>query len=194
MSTTQKWSGRCWLLHGFNVRDGGKSSVAKLAPFLEAHDIEPKQFRYGWTWILGAKFGSPRVARLLADAMEEGDYIIGHSNGCRIAHLAAQLGAPITAMAYINPALDRDAKLAKQVGHLDVWHSPSEVPTKLARWLPNNSWGDMGAHGYRGKYDQRIRNFDKQHSYPVSSYKHSDVFEADKIKFFGPKIVDELLT
>lgn len=188
-----KWKGRCWLLHGFNVTDPMKS-VGKLIPYLEQEDIEPKLFRYGWIFLLGARFGNKRIARMFADVVEEGDMVIGHSNGCCIAHMAAHLGAPIERMAYINPALDRDARLAKQVQHLDVWHSPSDKPVRFARVLPWNAWGDMGAVGYSGKPDTRITNFDKEHMQIAHSDSHSDVFTYPKIRYFGPNIVQKLLS
>lgn len=105
-----------------------------------------------------------------------------------------QIGAPIKAAAFINPALDRDAPLAKQVQHLDVWHSPSDAPVRFARVLPWHRWGDMGAVGYRGKYDPRVRNHNKEHAFTVHSSAHSDVFLDPKIKYFGPRIVAALLT
>ena len=189
-----KWKGRCWLVHGFNVRDGGRGSVLKLAPYLEAVGIEPRPFRYGFLGLAGVKAFDAKIAQMLFDAVDEGDYFIGHSNGCCVGHMAAKLGARFAAMAYINPALDRDAPLAKQVGRLDVWHSPSDLPVKLARLIPFARWGDMGSVGYRGVFDTRIRSHDKQHEFRISSSCHSDVFKSDKLKFFAPIIVDALLT
>lgn len=188
-----KWKGRCWLVHGFNVRDGGKHSILKLAPYLEAEGIEARPFRYGFLGLAGVRLFDDKIARMLCDAADRGDMFIGHSNGCCVGHIAAQLGAKFAAMCYVNPALDRDAPLAKQVPHLDVWHSPSDVPVRIARFIPGSRWGDMGAVGYRGVFDRRIRNFNKQYDFPVSSSGHSDVFSARTLEYFGPKIVSELL-
>lgn len=181
---------RVWLVHGFNVKDEGARSVSKLAKYFEEAGYQPKLFRYGWTGLLGVRFFDKRFAQLLKDAAETGDYVVGHSNGCCIAHLATQMGAPFTRMVYINPALNRDAPLAKQVGYLDVWHSPSDQPVKWSRLLPFHRWGDMGAVGYCGKYDPRIRNFDKEHNFKISSSTHSDIFEPHKLSFFAPLIIN----
>lgn len=188
----EKWKGRCWLLHGFNVRDPMRS-VGKLIPYLEQEDIEPRLWRYGWTGLLMVRFFDKRFARMLADSIEPGDFVIAHSNGCAIAHLAAQMGAPIERMAYINPALDEDALLPKQVQRLDVWHVPSELPTRLSRLLLFHPWGKMGAVGYRGRYDHRITNHDMQHSFPSSVTSHSGVFQQPQLRFFAPRIVQRLI-
>ena len=72
-----------------------------------------------------------------------------------------------------------------------VWHSPSDKAVRFARWLPRHPWGKMGAVGYKGK-DTRYVNYDKQNDYEVSSRSHGDMFDDDKLPFFGPLIVEEL--
>lgn len=183
-----------WLVHGFNVADGGAGTVGRLTPYLQAAGFTVKPFRYGWRGLLGVRFGNGGIARLLNDAMNPGDLAIGHSNGCAIIHRAAKnYGAPFGPIAYLNPALDRDALLPPQIPHLAVWHSPSDRPVAWARWLPFHPWGDMGADGYRGYYDPRITNHNKQTDYPLSSRTHSDVFSPALLPTFAPLIIESLL-
>lgn len=180
---------RCILLHGFNVSDEGAHTVGRLAPYFEAAGFEVKRPRYGWCGLLGVRFMNRRFARLIADLAEPGDVVVGHSNGCAIAADAADIGAPISQLVLINPALDADRRFAPQVQRVHVWHSPSDGPVTFAKFLPWHAWGDMGAVGYRGPFDPRVSSYNKENGYQVSSSAHSDVFEPGKLEFFAPRIV-----
>lgn len=173
-----------YLLHGFNVSDGGAGSIDKLKPYLRGEVCE---FDYGWVGLLGVRFGNKSRAKSLAAMVKPGDVGIGHSNGCAILHLASHLGAPFRKLVYINPVLDADAEPGPQVESCDVWHSPSDAPVRFASWLPWHTWGSMGAEGFKGS-DERITNYNKQNDFAMSSFGHSDVFRDDRIGYFGPLI------
>lgn len=114
---------------------------------------------------------------------------VGHSNGCAIIHRATTLyDASISRCIYINPALKKDLAPALQVDRFDVWHSPDDKPVKWSKWLPKSEarpWGEMGAVGYTGS-DKRGFNHNKQDDFPVVSREHSDMFDVDKLAYFGP--------
>lgn len=181
------------LLHGFNVRDEGERTVGRLAPYFERSGFAVKRPRYGWRGLLGVRLLNETFATIIADMAEPGDIVVGHSNGCAIAAQAADIGAPFGQMVLINPALDSDRRFPRHVGRIHVWHSPSDSPVSLAKLLPWHAWGDMGAVGYRGPYDPRVTSYNKENGYEVSSGGHSDVFSAEKIKFFAPLIVGAVL-
>lgn len=184
-----KLRGRVWLLHGFNVSDGGERTVQALAPFFEAEGYEVKRFRYGWRGLLGVRMMNDTFARILADIIEPGDIVLGHSNGGCIGYLAAaEHAAPIGQLVLINPALDADVKFPAQLRAVHIWHSPSDRPVAVAKLLPWHNWGDMGAVGYRGPHDPRVRSYNKENGYPVSSREHSDVFTEPRLSYFGPLI------
>lgn len=190
-----KFTGRVWLVHGFNVSDQGKGTVQTLRPYFEAAGFEVKLWRYGWRGLLGVRYMNGTFAQLLADAVDDGDIIVGHSNGACLAKLALdQTEAKLGQLVLINPALDSDAHFAKNCGAIHVWHSPSDSPVAWAKILPWHAWGDMGAVGYRGPYDPRVTPYNKENGFPVSSREHSDVFQPDKLKFFGPLIVRTVLS
>lgn len=181
---------RAILVHGFNVRDGGRKTTGTLRPYLKAAGYDVREFRYGWLGLLSVRLFNQRFAELLADMVNPDDVLIGHSNGCCLLHLAAQKRARFAKAVYINPALDRGMPLAPQVRVLHVWHSPSDRPVAWARILPDHPWGDMGAVGYQGRHDPRITNFNKEHGFAeASSREHSDVFTGKRLACFGPKIV-----
>lgn len=193
MSDSPKIRGTVHLVHGFNVRDGGKGSIAKLAPAFTSADFEVVTFAYGWLFLARVRFGTSKLARKLAASVRPGDIGVGHSNGCNLLNEAAWLGAPFAHLVYINPALDSDAALAPQVKSLDVWHSPSDAAVRVARVLWFHPWGDMGAVGYQGRPDSRIRSFNKERDFAVSSSGHSDVFAEGKVEYFAPRIVAALV-
>lgn len=187
-----------WLVHGFNVKDGGAGSIAKLKPYYEAAGFEVKLFRYGWTALLmifpfTARLLNRRLARLLADVIRPGDILGGHSNGALICKLSGDLGAPIGILIIINGAIDSDVTFAPQIGRIQIWYSPSDKPVTFARILPRHPWGDMGAIGYRGPYDARVDAYNKENGFPVSSKEHSDVFKPRIIDFFAPLIVKKTI-
>jgi alpha-beta hydrolase superfamily lysophospholipase len=125
--------------------------------------------------------------------VEEGDVVVCHSNGAAIAHRAAsEFFAKIGQLVLINPALDADVSFPHQIAAVHVWHSPSDLPVRFAKWIPFARWGDMGAVGYRGAYDARVKNYDKEFGYEVRSKSHSDIFTGPRLKFFAPLIVAEV--
>ncbi len=188
---------KAWFVHGFNVRDYGRGTVDKLHPHFRAEGFDPEEFDYGWIGLLGVRFWNGMLARQLTTLAEHESSIfdplpigIGHSNGCALLHLASHMGAPFRRLIYINPALDKDATPGKNVDRVDIWHSPSDVPVQLAKWIPGHAWGEMGATGYVGD-DPRMRNHNKQSGFRLSSRSHSDVFSEPLLGYFGPKIATE---
>lgn len=184
------------IIHGFNVRDQGEKTTDTLRRYFEKAGYKVMEFDYDWTGVLKVRLCNGSLATALASLLKDFDVEwevvgVGHSNGCAILNEACKRGAPFYQLVYINPALDSDAKLAPQVSRAHVWYSPSDKPVKIARWLINHSWGEMGATGYMGG-DPRYINYNKEHGYDVSSKEHSDVFKYEKLKFFGPKIVEKL--
>lgn len=140
---------RARLIHGFNVTDSGKSTVGMLEPELYERGIAPVRFRYGWLFILGVLFYTRSIARRLARETEPGEILIGHSNGCYVAHRAIkQFGAPAKGCIFIAPALDCDADLEKRIKHVDVYHDPDDCIVALAGYVPPLKWGRMGQIGH----------------------------------------------
>lgn len=190
------------LVHGFNVWDGGRATVGKLRPFFANSKIPYLMVNYGWFGIGRTYIKNRKVAKKVANAcktakiMEPNKTIIlvGHSNGCAIIYQACKrYGAEVDKLVFINPALDKDVAIPEGVGSVDVWYSPSDKPVKWSKYLPFHPWGEMGRVGYVGPRDARVRSFDKETSFKVSSSEHSDVFSIEKLPYFGPLIVERAL-
>ncbi len=190
------------LIHGFNVWDGGRQTVGKLRPFFADINMPYIMLNYGHFGLLDTRFKNDKIAKRVVRACSSANLAgykviaVGHSNGCAIIHRATtKYLAAIEQAVYINPALKKDLVPGKQVLRVDVWHSPSDRPVKLAKLLPfanARPWGEMGATGYRGD-DGRMRNRDKEYDYRVDSCEHSDMFKMEKLAFFGPKVVSTLI-
>jgi hypothetical protein len=173
---------RVFIVHGFNVSDGGKNTTDGLMSYIKAAGWRPEPIDYGWFGLIQVRLCKGGVAEIIKAAARKGDIGIGHSNGCAILMEAAQRGAQFTGLVLINPALDEDCKAPPQVRWIHVYHNREDSPVKWSRILLLHPWGAMGRHGYRGK-DERYTNFD---CYPDVKG-HSDIFT--KLETWGPRIV-----
>ncbi len=153
------------LIHGFNIKDGGKSTVDKLLPYLQ--DYLTHQFDYGWIDFFRTDSLNKKLVPILAEVYngyKELGYkvvVVGHSNGCAIANLAAE-HCQISnddCFIYINPALSTLA-YPTQICKTYVLWSEYDQPTRLYKWVEKaipvikskwRPWGDMAARGYTGK-------------------------------------------
>lgn len=195
---------KTYLLHGFNVTDGGADTVERLRPFLRENPNSTlvKSWKYGWFGLLSVLFKNKLVAKKLKAAHEQVFpaglcYAVGHSNGCAILLLAAQLGMSFKTLLLINPALNVDTVFPPNIEQVIVVHTEDDVPTRVARWFDRipfiglvipNAWGAMGAYGYEGS-DPRVMNIDLTGVLKG----HSDLFE-EKNAFYMEKVVGLLYT
>jgi len=164
---------RLLLAHGFNVRDGGANTLDKLIPHLKRPNTKIKQADYGHLSLAGVAYFNDNLAAMLNGLSEQNDIGIGHSNGCSVLAMAANLGAPFKQLHLINPALKSDFKFPSHIKKIFVYHSKGDLPVKLSTWLryippfKNNKdfiWGQMGATGYTGN-DPRVINIDLSSMY-----------------------------
>jgi hypothetical protein len=163
-----------WLVHGFNVSDGGRDSIDRLYPALDNRGwtVRPKRLDYGWR-IITQLWGNPKVADELAGLADPGDVAIGHSNGCSIIHRATHLQhCELETIVYINPALDTDATPGPCVKRCLVLFAEDDRAVLLATLIPGVLWGAMGRFGYRGK-DPRILNLNLNKQLQAKTLGHS---------------------
>jgi len=177
-------SGRVLLVHGFNVRDGGKGSTDGLRSHFEGEGFAVAEFDTGWRFLAGVRWGNAKRARRLARMIRPGDLLVGHSDGCNIINLASwhlsgsSLKKPV-AVIYLNPALDRDTQLAPQIVGALVFATRSDRIVQIASWLRWHPWGDMGRVGYRDApvyQDPRYRNTFYEHL-GIKKAGHSGAFK-----------------
>ena len=169
-----------YLIHGFNVRDNGTSSIDTLKNDLKNKGHKVIDVNYGFFQRLRVRLCNKSVARLIASIHNsyssyttEESVIIGHSNGCAIIHQACQLGAKFDKAILINPALDSDLAIPR-VDSFKVFYSPTDKATMVAKYIPWSPWGNMGRVGYTGG-DPRGSNVNMDVKYGLE-LGHSGVF------------------
>jgi len=138
-----------YLIHGFNVSDGGKASTGSLRKGLEAEGHTVKEIKYGWMGRVRVRMCNKSLAQAIADMAEDDSVVIAHSNGASIVYSAAKFGAPFKQVFLINPALDQNKEIPN-VDSVHVFHSFSDPWTKVAQWIPFSNWGKQGAVGFTG--------------------------------------------
>ena len=141
---------RIILVHGFNVSDGGLSTIDRLIPaLLDKGAWVIKQFDYGWRGLLGVRIMSTSDAKGLMKLYKPGDIVIGHSNGCALIALAIEKGMPVTHCIFIHPALNKGwcPPMDHPVKQIHVYYSSQDRATWWARLLPFHKWGAMGTVG-----------------------------------------------
>jgi len=187
------------LVHGFNVWDGGLASVAELSTYFEEYDCPVHVIKYGHFGLWDVRTKNDNIALQVATFIGNSQrpvIVVGHSNGAAIIYLSMILhGAKPARVVYINPALNRDIDFPTNCPQYDVWHSPSDRPVGLAKYLLPTKfrpWGDMGAVGPTHRAPH-IHVYNKEHDYCVISQTHSDVFLPEKIAYFGPLIASTAL-
>lgn len=162
-----------YLVHGFNVRDGGKRTVDRFRPLLEERGYQVRDVDYGRFGLGKVRLCNKGVSRLLARLVEPDSIAIAHSNGAAVVRQAAVYGAHFQHVTLVNPALDRAATIP-YARTVDVWHAPSDVATLASRLLLFHPWGSQGRHGFKG-LDRRYRNFNAD-DLLGEELKHSGIF------------------
>jgi pimeloyl-ACP methyl ester carboxylesterase len=156
-------------------------------------------FKYGFFGLFLTRFFNEEVAEKLAKLINvksklyEKVIVLGHSNGCAIAHLASYIcEGEVAKFVYINPALKKELiPSINKVAKVDVYHNSHDKAVLLSKLLfwkaRERPWGIMGNVGYQG-IDQRFTNYDTEHDFKVQAEGHSAVFEKKNIKYYGPLI------
>ncbi len=174
------------LIHGIHTQ--GMSPVQGLVPFL------PKPLKYpDYGYIYGAetRIVNPIIVGALLPYIEDGDILIGHSNGCAIAYeLACKANKVLPRLVFINAALTRNIVRPAQVKAIDVYFNAGDEVTEAAEigarfGFDDTDWGDMGHAGYAGT-DTMITNIDcgAWQKMPVVNG-HSDFFSPVNLPAWG---------
>jgi hypothetical protein len=148
-------------VHGFNDPSEGAKNIDLLAPYAIDKGYTPKTqaMDYGWRGLFGVRFRNRDTARRLIDLYQEGDIVVGYSNGCDIISIAVEMGLPAKHIIFIHPALRADwaPPSDSPVLWIDVYYSEHDNATRAAgvlhRYSPFNllvgqhRWGKMGTVG-----------------------------------------------
>jgi hypothetical protein len=179
------------LVHGFNVRDAGKNSIDKLAPYLEAagHEVETDAADYGHYSLFMVRFRKHKAVLRIANALKDADVVVGHSNGANYVRKALKLLKRRNQRYLeirISPALNRRAGTSPNVINCWVMHTKSDWAVRIASWIPfGHPWGRQGSHGYKGK-DPLMENIDRTDIIKG----HSDWFKPEYVEWVASDILE----
>lgn len=182
------------LIHGFNVRYGGKKSTDNFTFPLEQEGYEVIELDYPRTGLVSTRFVNntlkKTLKRLIRHIKQDGRKVtvIGHSNGCTIAYLASLNAFPSESPDNIicfNPAILADAEFGREVKNIYIFYSQSDMVLFFGKWLKlftptkwfgDRPWGAMGRSGYIGD-DRRVHNVDLELLIGNGKVGHSTVFQ-----------------
>ena len=142
---------RVIIVHGIHTSDNAGWMHYLERRFLE-YGWRTYVWTYGYAYALLTRVQNPGRAERLADLIEPGDVVLGHSNGGCLAWMAAELGAPISGAILVNPALDTDKLMAKQVQWVNLYTNRHDAAVPLASWfglrdIVPHPWGAQGRDG-----------------------------------------------
>jgi pimeloyl-ACP methyl ester carboxylesterase len=177
-----------YLVHGFNVKDGGRRTVGSLKPILEGYGHKVVPVKYGWMHRFRVRACTNGVASTFASMVEPDSIVIAHSNGANVVHsAAADHDAKFKHVFLINPALDADMDIPN-ADKVTVFYAPSDPWLRLARWIPFSRWGRQGQIGFTGKSDHHEQiNLDLLAGHEVL---HSGIFS----QWFDRELLTHVIT
>ena len=184
--------GKIVLIHGFNVKDGGRNTVDKLAPHLReaGYTVETDEADYGFFSLWMVRFAKHSAVLRIANALKSADIVISHSNGSNYENMALRLldqHKKEYVSFRLSPALNRKTPYPVSVKRGFVFHTMSDFWVWVSGFLPFHPWGRMGQRGYSGQ-DSRIINRD----FTDLIRGHSDWFKNGNAKFVASEILTAL--
>ena len=188
-----------FLAHGFRARDGGSSTVMKVATHIAPYS-SISNYAYGYFNLFDVLFKNKKAAKRFAEIVISDHhghkYAIGHSNGCAIIVEAMRQGAKFDTILLINPALNINTVFPEGDYKIVVIHTKHDKATKAARFFDSipfvelfvpDEWGAMGTRGYQGT-DQRVLNMD----WSEILTGHSTIFTEEIMALVGPQLAFHL--
>lgn len=172
------------IVHGFNVKDGGKGSIDRLAPWLRQKypraNIDTDSADYGWHGLLKVRFFWRTAVKRIAATLHDADIVITHSNGANYTMKAIRKHVRNEKLhvVHISPALNRKQRLERLVFRkMDTFHSDGDFWVKVGGWLPFHPWGPAGASGI-------ISDDPRHNNWPLKDPSHSGWFGELSIRCF----------
>lgn len=174
----------CYLIHGIKTGNPQRSTISFLKYILPNFYV--KILEYGYLPAIAAPIISILnyfIVKELADKIWPNQIIIGHSNGCTIAHGISK-SLRVFGLVLINPALDSDVKFDDDLKFIHIYYSKKDRVTWLSKFVPFSKWGAMGTVGYQGE-DPRVKQWE-------TGIDHTDIGSAEIAMKWGPLIAANL--
>ena len=181
---------RVLIVHGIHT-DEHTMWMRYFAAKFRHRGWDAEYWTYGYAYALLTRWQNPGRARKLASLIQPGDVVLGHSNGACLAWMAAEIGAPMRGAILLNPALDTDKVMAKQVEWANLYANRGDEAVKLAGMFLAHPWGAQGRDGLTVA-DPRYKITFTDDSRPAPMvWGHSDIFSLANLPDWSDRIIDD---
>ena len=177
---------RLLLVHGIHTNDSESWMDHMVLAFNQA-GWDAAKWTYGYAYAMLTRIQNPWRAKKLVEIIKPGDVILGHSNGCCLAWMAAELGAPISGAILLNPALDTDKVMAKQVKWVNLYANHQDEAVPWAKAFVGHPWGAQGRDGLTVE-DPRYQTIWTDQE-PPRVYGHSAMLAPSAISLWTQRII-----
>lgn len=176
---------RVIIVHGFNVSDGGAGTTGQLIPELESRGCEIINFTTDWKPgiirdLFTVRFCNAERAEQLAELIQPGDLLIGHSNGCALIRRALKQLSSLdrrlqVKVVYFNPALNKTAAFSPCIEKALVFYAPDDSTVWWSRVLRWHEWGEAGRTGFKNP-PERVTQLSYPSALGLLGLGHSGIF------------------
>jgi len=191
-------AGRVHLVHGIHTAGQGVP-IYRLLGHLVGAGFEVRYPDYGWIAAVETRVLNPVIVDVLAAYIDEGDYLVGHSNGCAIIYdLLTRHEVKVGGVAFVNAALERTITRPAWCPWIDVYFNAGDEITEAAKiaadvGIVDPAWGEMGHAGYEGP-DPCITSIDCGATLGMPQVSgHSTFFLPEYLTAWGPYLAKRLL-
>lgn len=176
-------------LHGFFERSG-KDTTDKLTPYLKGAGLNVVEFDYGFKVFVS--FRNEAWAKEVADIAGKQPFpvcLVAFSNGADIAVRAAWRCAGVRRLVLIRPAVKPDVAIPPHVDRVFNFLSPYDPALAVAPLVQRlNPWSRWGTAGRVGLKDPRAINIDTSSDKVEPSKGHLDIWDDDRLGYWGRQI------
>ena len=166
-------------------------------PYVQA--VGATVFNWNYGWILAKTARNSGIVDRVVDFVQfmqahtryDRAVLIGHSNGCEIAWSVSRRTPLVVGLCLNNAALNADTRFPERLKFVHNWYTPHDKAVWVAKWIPFNRWGGLGAQAYAG-VSSNVKNFNKGVGKPHSE-SHSDTYTNQKLReHFLPRQIAEI--
>lgn len=177
-----------YLLHGIHTENPHKS-IGKLAWFMSpvTDGLRPILLTYGYMLAILANIANWFLTRKFSKIIVPGSIGVGHSNGCTLMHEISKK-VEMTGLVLVNPALNNDTVFDPRLKFIHIYWSKGDDVVTLSSLVPFSDWGNLGATGYKGPHDSRVRQWE------MGGVPHSAIVHDPTVMYkWGPEIVENII-
>lgn len=150
---------RVFIIHGIHTSQDVEW-MDRLSSMFFDRGFSTRVWTYGYAYALLTRWQNPGRAKKLAALIQPGDIVVGHSNGCALAWLAAwDYKAKWGGAVLMNPALDCDRVMPPGVPWVNLYSNQHDLAVKVAAFFPKHPWGAQGKVGICLRDDRYLTRF-----------------------------------